>query len=200
MNFSMIFVFLLFSFQPLQTEGEIKQLLHQKLTAFELAMKNKDLDTVLSMFESDGNYGEVKGRQEIKRVLKSYFNNEIISYAMQSEKITVALPLSNHTGKMSQEIVINGVHKKSNGVFRIIWHQVQRKLGYSIPRHCPGQFLLRPELQSNGPLTYLARTFQKGCSIFTKTYFTYEVHFPRFCHGAFVFLMYAKDGTCRTAI
>lgn len=123
MNFSMIFVFLLFSFQPLQTEGEIKQLLHQKLTAFELAMKNKDLDTVLSMFESDGNYGEVKGRQEIKRVLKSYFNNEIISYSMQSEKITVALPLSNHTGKMAQEIVINGVHKKSNGVFRIIWHQ-----------------------------------------------------------------------------
>ncbi|HMS97900.1 MAG TPA: hypothetical protein PKA12_04105 [Saprospiraceae bacterium] len=123
MNFSMIFVFLLFSFRPLQTEEEIKQLLNQKLTAFELAMKNKDLDTVLSMFESDGAYGDVKGRQEIKRVLKSYFNNEIISYSMQSEKITVALPLSNHTGKMAQEIVINGVHKKSNGIFRIIWHQ-----------------------------------------------------------------------------
>ena len=123
MYFSMIFVLVFSFFQPLQTEEEIKQLLNQKLATFELAMQNKDLDTVLSMFESNGAYGDVKGRQEIKRVLKSYFNNDIISYSMQTEKMTLALPLSNHTGKMAQEIVINGIHKKSNGKFRIIWHQ-----------------------------------------------------------------------------
>ena len=90
-------------FQPIQTQEEIKQELNQKLAAFEVAMKNKDLDRVLSFFEKDGAYGQVKGRQEIKRVLKSYFNNEIISYTMRTDKITI---------------------KKSNGVFRIIWHQV----------------------------------------------------------------------------
>ena len=93
-------------FQPIQTQEEIKQELNQKLAAFEVAMKNKDLDRVLSFFEKDGAYGQVKGRQEIKRVLKSYFNNEIISYTMRTDKITITHPLSNHTGIMTQEIVI----------------------------------------------------------------------------------------------
>ena len=124
MYLSMIFVLMFSFFQPIQTQEEIKQELNQKLAAFEVAMKNKDLDRVLSFFEKDGAYGQVKGRQEIKRVLKSYFNNEIISYTMRTDKITITHPLSNHTGIMTQEIVINGVYKKSNGVFRIIWHQV----------------------------------------------------------------------------
>lgn len=122
MYFSVLFTCLFFSISPIQSDEEIKKVLNQKLAAFELAMKNKELETVLSMFGADGAFGEAKGKQEIKRVLKSYFNNDIITYTMQSGKISVTPTLANHSGKLYQEIVINGHYKKNNGVFRIIWY------------------------------------------------------------------------------
>lgn len=122
MILSVVFTYLLLSFQPIQTDEEIKLVLSQKLAAFELAMKNKDLEKVLALFGEDGAFGEIKGKQEIKRFLKSYFNNDIVVYTMETDKITVTPPLSNHTGKMYREVVMNGHYKKSNGIFRIIWY------------------------------------------------------------------------------
>jgi hypothetical protein len=58
MYLSMIFVLMFSFFQPIQTQEEIKQELNQKLAAFEVAMKNKDLDRVLSFLKRMGRMGK----------------------------------------------------------------------------------------------------------------------------------------------
>ncbi|MBK8700870.1 MAG: nuclear transport factor 2 family protein [Saprospiraceae bacterium] len=88
---------------------------------YDKAIINMDTDGILSLYEVDGIFGDVKGHDAIRKYLSGFSKTKVTRYVSTTDKVVVTSGLATHTGTFIQEVISNGSRKVYNGAFRIIW-------------------------------------------------------------------------------
>ena len=107
----------------------IERQLVVELAHYEEALSRMDYDQVANFFVESGEVthsgGEpVRGRESIRKFLKSFAEFKVLEYAIQAESTVVEGATAKQTGFFSQTVVIpNGHTVRIRGVFEASWIQ-----------------------------------------------------------------------------
>ena len=95
-----------------------------KMQKYDEAVKKMEVETIVNLFTEKGQFGNIIGREAIRKYLNSFTKIKVQKYISVTDKISVHGNVATHDGSFTQIALSNGEKKGSFGTFRIIWNKI----------------------------------------------------------------------------
>ena len=83
-----------------------------------------DFDSIAATFISDGNLGPIKGRDSIRRYLKTVENAKVLDYKSKPVVVTIDHDIARQEGTYVYKIVTNGDTLSAGAKYFAVWKKI----------------------------------------------------------------------------